>query len=133
MYHCQKNGVYPNGIVPDLGELIIDPAEGKQKKFLDSIRYWRQKAARRKKYKYQDLLEEEAPNPGKSYAEYLAESLKRPTEKRYYEIYYTHFNGSQTSIAPAHPEEARGEDYEADPGVVPEELQRIMRDRNKSG
>ena len=67
-----------------------------------------------KVYKYAYLFDDNGPdgpiNQGKRYAEYLADALKRPTEKRYYEIYYGTYDGPPTNgILTYAPEDTEGE------------------------
>lgn len=104
MYHCRRLGL---GTKDEERKTLIE--KGMREYELRNNVRWGQKA--RKVYKYDYLLMEENVNPGKSYKEYLTESLRRPVEKRYYEIYHTDYGITKLASSP---EEERGEDYEPD-------------------
>ena len=113
MYHCQRLGLTRHKPAPK----EVDDLQFKIEE-LDTENYNTRPAVTSK---YAHLLGEEKINPGKkNYAEYLAEALTRPTEKRYYEIYYGHYDGpkhehgSGLALITLLEEEARSEDNPTD-------------------
>lgn len=118
IYHCKRYGVTPAVAPPDLGTLEVVPSY--------------EPPPPREKYKYQHLLEEEDLNPGKTYKQYLAEALKRPVEKRYHEIYYTHFT-VEAPAAAARKRDKRSGRYAPDTGLDEDEFSYLMCDRDQGG
>lgn len=101
LYHCKKWGIVPLQRAPTPPEL----PENDEPEVLVIVR-------ERKILKYPDPFEKDGPiNPGKSYKEYIAESLKRTTERNYHKTYYEHYPDIRTSSVAPYPEETGAERY----------------------
>lgn len=98
MYHCIKWQIVP---------LKQPPPVPKMQYTEEEVELLKEAAAPPKVYKYPDPFAKDGPiNPGKTYKQYIAESLKRETERNYHKTYYEHYPDIHTSGVAPYQEEA---------------------------
>ncbi len=92
MYHCSKWKIVP----------LKQPPPIPQMQFNTEDRTFTEAPEPPRAFKYPDPFERDGRiNPGKSYKEYLKDSLKRKTERNYHRTYYGHYRDiNTTGIAP---------------------------------